>query len=180
MQLHKKSLTKPDKKNVLQWFLDNCSAVCTVAFEEWFRRKWVWNLKVAQTIAMFVQRYSMCTVCYVVHKVQSRFLVKQEACFYLCCTEQLLETPALSRLIWLREGKNTLGTVSLYMHKGGSKILQVQTLLWGEMIIYLASALQDEQHSVLVNWGFWCMKQCMTDFTHRPVAESRNSTTTTI
>lgn len=27
----------------------------------------------------------------VVHKVQSRFLWKQEVCFYLCCSEQLLE-----------------------------------------------------------------------------------------
>lgn len=28
----------------------------------------------------------------VVYKVQSRFLVKQEVVFYLCCSEQLLET----------------------------------------------------------------------------------------
>lgn len=138
--------------------------VVAAAFEDWFKGKWVWNMKVVQTAVMFVQWYSMCTMCYVVHKVQSRFLVKQEACFYLCCTEQLLETPALSRITWLRVGKKTSGSASLHMHKRGSKMLQVQTLLWGEMIITWASTLQDEQHSVLVNWGFWCMKHCMTDF----------------
>lgn len=140
--------------------------VVAAAFEDWFRRKWVWNMKVVQTAVMFVQRYSMCTMCYVVHKVQSRFLVKQEACFYLCCTEQLLETPALSRIIWLRVGKKTLGNASLYMHKRGSKILQVQTLLrWNDnhLGIYItkwatfcSGELRILMHEALHDWFQTC------------------------
>lgn len=71
----------------------------------------------------------MYSVSYVANKVQSRFLVKQEACFYLCCTEQLLETETQQHgaeyFGWWAE-KTTSGRVNLQMHD--SKIRLVANL----------------------------------------------------
>lgn len=50
------------------------------------------SLNTAHSVPMFIQQCNSCSVSFVVHKVHSRFLLKQEVCFYLCCTEQLLET----------------------------------------------------------------------------------------
>lgn len=66
------------------------------------------------------QWYSVCSVPYVANKVQSRFLVKQEVCFYLCCTEQLLETETQQHgaeyFGWWAQKANS-GRVSLQMHE---------------------------------------------------------------
>lgn len=122
--------------------------------------------------------YSMCTMSCVVHKVQSRFLVKQEVRFYLCCTEQLLEILNNTKQNNMVTGwwkKKTLGKVNKYGFKRGSKILWVQTSL--EVNKFWASIWQDEQRSLLMNWRFWCMKHCVTDFMHKTVESNTSKTT---
>lgn len=84
------------------------------AFPHIFKRKWVWNVNPTQAAAMFIQSHSICTMYYVVHKLQSRFLVKQEVCFYLCCTEQFLEVETQQH----EAGYILVGRVTHWLQRG--------------------------------------------------------------
>lgn len=149
------------------------TALCALSVQQHLetdsQEMWVWDVNVAQNVAMFIQWYNMCTLSYVVHKVQSRFLVKQEVCFYLCCTEQLLEQILHSikqsdlgggglKRLWRRSDYTCIKTLgSDFPVSWNSNLLGIYLTRWatfcsGEQKILMHEALHDWLHAQSCGW----------------------------